>query len=123
MVLPSYACVLCPHGSDETLFHLLLQCPFAQECWIKLGLFPDLQQDPFSIMASFKTQLQVPFFMEIIIIMCWCIWMSRNGFIFKGLQPHIEGALSHFTEIFTLVKHRVKEAWHQPMFEWLHETL
>jgi hypothetical protein len=34
------------------------------------------------VMHSFKTQLQVSFFMDIIILMSWCIWMVCNDLIF-----------------------------------------
>jgi hypothetical protein len=57
MELEYYNCVLCDSSSDETLVHLLF---------------------------LLKNQLQVPFFVEIIIIlMCWTIWNSRNGLIFN----------------------------------------
>nr|TKW15463.1 hypothetical protein SEVIR_5G238100v2 [Setaria viridis] len=59
MNLPSYSCVLCPHNNEETLFHLLLECPFAQECWINISLFANLSDEPYTILNSFKTQLQV----------------------------------------------------------------
>jgi len=47
MELEDHSCVLCDSSSDETLVHLLF---------------------------LLKNQLQVPFFMEIIILMCWTIW-------------------------------------------------
>jgi hypothetical protein len=56
MHLPCYDCVLCQAATEETLFHLLLGCPFARECWIHLGLYVDA--------------FQAPFFKEILIIMC-----------------------------------------------------
>nr|TKW28482.1 hypothetical protein SEVIR_3G325900v2 [Setaria viridis] len=124
MILPSYSCVLCLHDKEETLFHLLLECPFAQECWIHQGLFMDLQQEPYSILSTFKHQLQVvPFFMEVIIIISWCIWMTRNDWIFNGIHPTIQGTIIHFKHFFTLVIHRVKDTWKQPMFQWLDQSL
>lgn len=119
MVMPSYNCVLCSHNKIETLFHLLLECSFDQECWIHLGLYADLQLDPYSILTSFKTQLQVPFFMEIIIIMSWCIWMTRNDLIFRGIPPTTQEAILRFKSTYALVLHRVKEASKQSMVEWL----
>nr|TKW31488.1 hypothetical protein SEVIR_2G109000v2 [Setaria viridis] len=119
MALPLYNCVLCHYNKIKTLFHLLLECPFAQDCWIHLGLYANLQLDPFSIMNIFKTQLQVPFFMEIIIIMSWCIWMARNDSIFRDIPPTTQGAIPRFKTIYSLVLHRVKEVRKQSMVEWL----
>nr|TKW27614.1 hypothetical protein SEVIR_3G268400v2 [Setaria viridis] len=101
MVLPSYNCVLCQQGVEETLFHLLLECPFAQECWIHLSLFPNTQDEPYTILQSFRDQLHVPFFMEVIILMCWIIWMGRNDLIFKVLNPSVQGTLLFFKLLFT----------------------
>nr|TKW33264.1 hypothetical protein SEVIR_2G222200v2 [Setaria viridis] len=123
MFLPSYSCVLCTHDKEETLFHLLLECPFAQVCRINLGLFIDLQQQPYDILSSFNNQLQVPFFMKIIVIMSWCIWMARNDWIFKAIDPTCQGTTIRFKHLFTLVLHRVKDFWKQPMAEWLEHTL
>nr|TKW03671.1 hypothetical protein SEVIR_7G056400v2 [Setaria viridis] len=123
MELPSYSCVLCMHDIEETLFHLILECPFAQECWINISLFTDLSQEPYSILNSFRIQLQVKFFMEVIILMCWCIWMERNDYIFQGINPSVHSAMSRFKVVFTQVMLRVKEDWKQLMIEWLDRTL
>nr|TKW05547.1 hypothetical protein SEVIR_7G183800v2 [Setaria viridis] len=117
MNLPSYDCVLCQHNNEETLVHLLLECPFAFECWIHLGLFPNLPDEPYTILNSFKIQLHVQFFFEIIILMSWCIWMARNDRIFKEIAPSVQSVLLHFKFIFTQVIHRVKEDWKKPMSE------
>nr|TKW00119.1 hypothetical protein SEVIR_8G087800v2 [Setaria viridis] len=90
MILPSYDCVLCQYGGEETLFHLLLGCPFAPECWIHIDLFPNLSDEP-----------STSFFMEIIIIISWGIWMVRNDWIFKGITPSVQDCLFHFKSIFT----------------------
>nr|TKW40567.1 hypothetical protein SEVIR_1G254000v2 [Setaria viridis] len=61
MELPSYSCVLCTHNKEETLFHLILECPFAQECWINIGLFANLTEEPYNILNSLRIQLQTVF--------------------------------------------------------------
>lgn len=110
MSLPSYECVLCQYGDEEILFHLLLSCSFAQKCWIHLGLFPNLSK-LYVILESFRTQLQVQLFMEIIIIMSWSIWMARNDRIFKEISPLVQVCLIHFKLVFTQVILGVKENW------------
>jgi hypothetical protein len=81
--LLSYNYVLCNLHMEETLEHLFLSCSFAEACWTSLNLFVP-QDDPFSVILSFKNQLVVPFFMEITILMSWSIWMARNDLIFRG---------------------------------------
>jgi hypothetical protein len=115
MALPSYDCVLCLNGGEETLYHLLLGCSFAQEYWIHLGLYIDPDLEPFEVLSSLKIQLKVQFFMEIIIIMSWSIWMSQNDLIFKGLAPSVQDCLACFKYIFTLVTLLVKEDWKSRM--------
>nr|TKW18691.1 hypothetical protein SEVIR_5G447800v2 [Setaria viridis] len=109
MNLSYYSCVLCPHNNEVTLFHLLLKCPFAQECWINISLFANLSDEPYTILSSFRTQIQVQFFMEIIILMCWCIWMARNDWIFRGIIPTVHDAMLRFKIVFTQIILRVKE--------------
>jgi hypothetical protein len=47
---------------------------------------------PYDILLSFKDQLQVSFFMYIIILMCWTIWMVQNDLILRGQQPSLQAA-------------------------------
>jgi len=83
MELPSFGCVLCSCQTEGSQFHLFLDCQFAQVCGNLLGL-QITNSDPFQIIENFSTQLIVPFSLDIIIIMAWCIWMARNDLIFKG---------------------------------------
>jgi hypothetical protein len=106
-VLPSYDCVLCQLQLDETLEHVLLCCPFAISCWNLLHLaIPACE--PFDVLQSFKTQLNVSFFMDVIIIMSWTIWMARNDLIFRGINPTLQAAQERFKKEFALVILRAK---------------
>jgi hypothetical protein len=73
MELLDYNCVLCNNLVEESLTHLMLHCPFASACWNWLNVQVLHHLDAFRNLGSFKLQLQVPFFMEIIILMCWSI--------------------------------------------------
>jgi hypothetical protein len=86
MVLPSYNCVLCHSVTEETLVHLFIDGPFAQACWnlFHLVISP---VEPLDVLVFFKHQLNVPFAMDVIIIMSWSIWMERNDLIFKNDPP------------------------------------
>ena len=70
MFLQDYICVLCNANVDESLNHLFLECPFAVQCWAMINIQISPQLNPFQNLQSFKDQLGVPFFMEIIILLC-----------------------------------------------------
>jgi hypothetical protein len=118
MELPSYSCVCCNLGLEETLVHLFLHCPFAQSCWAILGLTIG-DNDPYTTLEELQDQLAVPFFMEIIILLSWCIWMQRNDLIFKGIQPSQDNCRAHFCKEFALVILRAKESAKQAMSSWI----
>ena len=120
MHLPSYDCACCTLDVEETLSHLFLICPFAQACWIKLNVI--VEMDPFLAFEEIKTQLQVPFYMDIIVLSYWSIWMQRNDLIFKGIPPSSDRCLHNFRKEFALVILRAKTRWKAFMTEWI-ETL
>jgi hypothetical protein len=43
--------------------------------------------------------------------MCWCIWTSRNDWIFNQIDPRIESCRSRFFKELALVTHRAKEQY------------
>ena len=110
MVLDDYNCVLCHPSVEETLLHLFLACPFSQPCWATLGLVIQQPSDPYGTLMSFKNQLQLPFFMEIIVTMAWSIWTVRNDAIFKQVQPSLLHCRSVFIKEFAQVILRAKSS-------------
>ena len=118
MNLPDYSCVTCLAAIEESLEHLFIHCPFVISCWDAIGIQIGFD-DPFTTLEQLKLQLGVPFFMEIIILMNWCIWMQRNDFIFKGIQPSQVSYLQHFKKEFALVILRAKPRHQTPMNLWL----
>ena len=81
MVLEDYGCAICATGIEESVEHLFLRCLFAVQCWRTLGLNSTRNIEPLLLMEVFKSRLNVPFFMEIIILMCWSIWGSCNEYL------------------------------------------
>jgi len=69
MVLEVYDCELCNHQIEETMEHLFLLCPFAEACWVTLGLIFPHSGDCFAFLDHAKAMLHVPFFKEIIVTM------------------------------------------------------
>jgi len=68
-----------------------------------LGLVIQNPHDPFDTLASFKAQLHVPFFMEIIVTISWCIWTMRNDAIFRQRQPSTQQCKAVFEQEFAQV--------------------
>ena len=60
-----------------------------------------------------------PFFTEIVIIACWCIWKQRNGLIFKHIKPTFRGWKALFVHEVTLLKYRVKVSLVPSLSSWL----
>jgi len=73
--------------------------------------------DPFVTLESLKLQLEVSFFMDVIIVMSWCIWMQRNDLIFKGVQPSPESYFQYFVSCLSYL--RAKSRYKAPMSTWL----
>lgn len=68
---------------------------FVAACWSWLQLQIDQHLNFLQNLEMFMRQLCVPFFTEIIIIMCWTIW-------FNQIQPSIQGSKRAFKEEFVL---------------------
>jgi len=46
--------------------------------------------------------------MEVIILLSWSIWITRNNFIFNGIQPSTQVMKATFTHEFAMVIYRAK---------------
>ena len=54
----------------------------------------------------------MPFFMKIIILMCWTIWEAQNGLIFNQLLPSsLEDSKRAFMSEFALFLVRAKRSF------------
>ena len=51
-----------------------------------IGLHMPQTSNPFLVLDFLRMKLGVPFFMEIIVLMSWSIWKTRNGHIFSGMS-------------------------------------
>jgi hypothetical protein len=87
--------------------------------WNTLHLLVPGGATTFQILEAFKTQLHLPFFMEIVITMCWSIWTVRNDVIFRGMSALVQPCKSIFRTEFALVILRAKTALHLAIDLWL----
>jgi hypothetical protein len=117
MFLQSYNCVHC-HGVEESLHHLFFSYPFAIACWSTLHLLiPSGQSSP-HLFEAFKVQLHLPFFMEIVITMCWAIWTCRNDVIFRAIPTSVQNCKRIFRAEFALVILRAKPSTQSALKQW-----
>jgi hypothetical protein len=66
-----------------------------------------------------RRQLQVSFFMEILILMAWCIWTIRNDWIFNEIDPLVQRCKEKFVSEFSLLLLRVNPSKTLEMESWL----
>lgn len=119
MHLDDYNYVLCTSLPEELVNHLFLACPSATACWDSLGLIIQQPDDPSATLQLFRIQLQLSFFMEIIITMCWSVWAVKNDLIFRDVQPSMQRCQSVFKREFAQVILRVKAAYLRRISQWL----
>ncbi|KAF8655447.1 hypothetical protein HU200_061195 [Digitaria exilis] len=119
MDVDDYNCVLCSSSIEESRDHLFFDCAFVQSCWQLLNLHIGNFVDPMQMVSAFKSQLNMPFYMDVIILMPWAIWMVRNEAIFRGVQPSLQGCKTHFQKEFALLLLREKKDHPQLMSSWI----
>ncbi|KAF8667940.1 hypothetical protein HU200_052569 [Digitaria exilis] len=94
MMLHDYNCDLRTHSLEESREQLFLQCPFVQSSWQILHLQISTPNDPYQTLIDLRAQLNVSFFMDVIVLVCWSIWLAGN------IQPTLEGCRQHFKKEF-----------------------
>jgi len=119
MVLQEYSCVLCNTSVDESLLHLFLHCPFSISCWAIINIQVDPNLGPFENLMSFRDQLHEPFFMEIIVLMCWVIWKARKDLIFRQINPNIHIAKQCFLDELQMLLLRAKRRYSPRINQWI----
>jgi hypothetical protein len=67
MFLEDYSCVLCNTGHEETLLHLLFECPFSTSCWQSISVHWNLNLQPLDMVIIAREQFGSNIFREIII--------------------------------------------------------
>jgi hypothetical protein len=122
MELDSYACYLCLRRKVET-GTLIPEMQFCQSLLeLNWGLchhhktnFPNLQTDQGKAMCAF-------FPIEVIILMTWSVWTTRNDWMFNNIDPQVQNCKRRFLSEFSLFLHRVRpdkisamEVWMNPV--------
>jgi len=91
---------------EEPLEDLFLHSSFAsQYCWSSLNLGSDLNilSWPMANFGNLESKsTSTILHMEMIILMCWSIWVSRNPLIFCSRAPSIESSVEFFKHNFSM---------------------
>jgi hypothetical protein len=61
--------------------------------------------------------------MEIIILIAWNIWTTRNNLIFKGMLSSVQNTKSGFVNDFAMVIHSEKSKFSPLMKIWLDDVM
>jgi hypothetical protein len=106
MQLDSYNCELCLLQKEEKLIHLCFKCPFAKICCNLIRVTVPTWLKSEKAIGHIKRALRLPFTMDIIIVMCWCIWTERNVWLFNNKEPQDWKCKDSFKKEFDMVIHR-----------------
>jgi hypothetical protein len=123
MHLESYTCELCLLQKEEKLRHLFFKCSFVRNCWGHIGITVPTWLRADRATRYFKRRLRVPFAIEIIILMSWCIWSERSAWLFNEIDLSVHKCKASFEKEFILVMHRSKQRVVPQMKEWLETIL
>jgi len=79
--------------------------------------------NPYQNFEDFRMQLNVPFFMEIIIVMSWSIWAIRNDVILRGIPASSLRCSQIFKHTFSLLLWRAKKKYFPSIELWLEQVV
>ena len=118
--IEDYNCVMCDQYVVETRDHLFFHCNFAKLCWRYLchnwsPVTANIQEQ----LDSPKDTLELPFFMNTIILTSWAIWTTRNDLIFRGITPNLYECRRKFKQEMQWLVYRAKKKSHASLPEWV----
>jgi hypothetical protein len=119
MPLDSYTCDNCILQLEEMVLHLFFRCNFARRCWLLIGTTPPRTTDLINTLLMIRMRWQLPWRLETIIIMTWCIWKSRNNWIFNETPSMVDECREMFKREMSLVCHRVKPEISDKISNWI----
>lgn len=69
--------------------------------------------------ANLKGMINLPFGMNLIILIAWAIWNTRNDFIFKGIPPNLYACRRRFKEELKWLVHRANRNSYAALPDWV----
>ncbi|XP_037427324.1 uncharacterized protein LOC119292673 [Triticum dicoccoides] len=104
-----YNCLLCDQQIEETVEHMIFQCPFSQRCWSILGITWQQTGSRLRWISMAAHDWSSPMFMDVFLQAAWSIWKERNNKHFRSIPPAILSWLQRFKHDFALLQHRTRE--------------
>ncbi|KAI5000949.1 hypothetical protein ZWY2020_010908 [Hordeum vulgare] len=101
------SCVLCTTQEEETIYHLIFNCPFSQVCWAKIGISYNSNISRIEATIRAKEIYSGRLFFEIFTITAWNIWKERNNFIFNQINPTYNAWLERSKSDLSCLRYRV----------------
>jgi hypothetical protein len=114
MELESYTCDLCIWQYEEIIQHMFHHCNFAKACWAAIGINMPISNNRKIMISMLKRRIDQPFVMEVLVLMTWAMWSSRNDWIFNNKDSTVEACKMKFISKFKLLL-RAKKKY----FQWL----
>jgi hypothetical protein len=71
---------------------MFFQCPFEKNCWRIVGVNVPTWLKLERATRHINRLLRLPFAMEIIIVMCWCIWTDEMTVFLMERIPELTSA-------------------------------
>jgi len=104
-----YNCLLCDQQIEETIEHMIFQCPFSQRCWSILGITWQQTGSRLRWISMAAHDWSSPMFMDVFLQAAWSIWKERNNKHFRSIPPTTLSWLQRFKHDFALLQHRTSE--------------
>ena len=77
----------------------------------------------FKFMELLKAQINLPFLVDLFMLLCWCIWTKRNDLIFKGIQLSATKCKSNLIYELILLLHRVQRRVEPSLVSWIKNSM
>jgi hypothetical protein len=88
-----------------------------------IGITPSSTVDLINASLRIRVRLKVPWRIEIIIIVSWCIWRSRTNWIFNEIPPTVEACREMFKGEMSLIWHRIKPGIGDRIRSWIQHSV
>ena len=123
MYLEDYNCALCSDATEKTVTHLFWDCQFALMCWY--SIIPSKQRgiSVYDEIHLTLTKLPSAIAMDIVIMGCWGIWMSRNDKIFRMATPTVDTWKHYLKEGLQATETRTKATKAEKINSWIERNL
>ncbi|XBH68263.1 hypothetical protein VPH35_096475 [Triticum aestivum] len=123
MHLDDYNCALCAEAMEETSIHLFWDCQFAWNCWNRI--VPNKHRGTSTYDEVLFTPREIPkdIAMEVVIMGCWSIWMTRNDKIFRKAPMHYGTWKHYLREGLAITRLRAKQKKVDLISSWIVQNL